>query len=225
MTWQRINENIYIDDSLVICAEYQLFVDEMREQRKFYEPDHWYSYRFPASHAREPILGVRFSDAKAFCTWLLRREKEEWHYRLPTQVEAIENPMRNIRSNVSLGFWSIGLNNQARFAWVCRLSDDDQTIDIEFIINSEIQNLLEEERARYFKSGEMLDYRRYSDLEVTMNAILNRHIDSNTAMREAMSKIYGYRPTLDEVINALQERIAGRSPAFEGIRLVKERAK
>ena len=27
---QRIDENTYIDDTLVTCAEYQLFIDEMR---------------------------------------------------------------------------------------------------------------------------------------------------------------------------------------------------
>ena len=29
MTWHRIDEKTYIDDTLVTCAEYQLFIDEM----------------------------------------------------------------------------------------------------------------------------------------------------------------------------------------------------
>jgi hypothetical protein len=61
MSWQRIDENIYIDDTLVTCVEYQLFVDEMREQGKYYQPDHWTSYQFPKGLARESILGVRRS--------------------------------------------------------------------------------------------------------------------------------------------------------------------
>jgi hypothetical protein len=58
MSWQRIDENTYIDDTLVTCAEYQLFIDEMREQDKYYQPDHWTSYQFPEGGARTN-LGVR----------------------------------------------------------------------------------------------------------------------------------------------------------------------
>jgi hypothetical protein len=59
MSWQRIDENTYIDDTLVTCAEYQLFVDEMREEGKYSQPDHWISYQFPGGKAKEPILGLR----------------------------------------------------------------------------------------------------------------------------------------------------------------------
>src|SRR5215216_3807815 len=71
---QRIDENTYIDDTLVTCAEYQLFIDEMRDQGKYFQPDHWTLYQFPEGHAREPILGVRHSDAVMFSEWLTERE-------------------------------------------------------------------------------------------------------------------------------------------------------
>jgi len=89
----RIDEYTYIDDSLVTCAEYQLFIDEMREMGKFVQPEHWTSYQFPSGLARTPILGVYPADAVAFCNWLTLREKGEWHFRLPTIVEATIFPL------------------------------------------------------------------------------------------------------------------------------------
>ena len=88
MTWQRIDENTYIDDTLVTCAEYQLFIDEMREQGKYYQPDHWISYQFQEGTGREPILGARHADAIAFCDWLTIRDRMGWRYRLPSMSEA-----------------------------------------------------------------------------------------------------------------------------------------
>src|SRR5215216_2360440 len=90
---QRIDENTYIDDTLVTCAEYQLFIDELREQGKYYQPDHWPSYQFVDKQARQPVLGVRQSDTKAFGAWLTQKEHGEWVYRLPTEQEAISFPM------------------------------------------------------------------------------------------------------------------------------------
>jgi hypothetical protein len=63
MTWRRIDENIHVDDTLVTCTECQLFIDEMREQGKYYQP----SYQFPKGQAQIPILRVRLSDATSFC--------------------------------------------------------------------------------------------------------------------------------------------------------------
>jgi formylglycine-generating enzyme required for sulfatase activity len=74
----RISENIYIDETLITCAEYQLFIDQRRKKGKYFQPDHWKFQEFPAGQAREPILGVRFSDAKAFCDWLTNRKKDEF---------------------------------------------------------------------------------------------------------------------------------------------------
>ena len=118
MSWQRIDENTYIDDSLVTCAEYQLFIDEMREQGKFYQPDHWNSYQLPDGYAKEPILGVRHSDALAFCKWLTKREDREWQYRIPTTAEADEHPFRLNRGIIPHGYWIAGTDDQSRFTWV-----------------------------------------------------------------------------------------------------------
>jgi hypothetical protein len=104
MTWQRIDENTYIDDTLVTCAEYQLFIDEMREQGKYYQPDHWTSYRFPEGQAREPILGIRLGDAKEFCRWLTENHENSWIFRNPALSE-IENIVSS-PDYPRIGYWS-----------------------------------------------------------------------------------------------------------------------
>jgi formylglycine-generating enzyme required for sulfatase activity len=108
---QRIDENTYIDDTLVTCAEYQLFIDEMRERAKYYQPDHWSSYQFPKGEAQAPIVGVRFSDAKTFCEWLTQREGGEWSFRPPAIGEAekykLTNPLHS-----PLGYWVAGTNGE-----------------------------------------------------------------------------------------------------------------
>jgi hypothetical protein len=116
---QRINENTYIDDSLVTCAEYQLFINEMLEQGKYYQPDHWSSFRFLTGQAREPIRGVRHSDAVAFCEWLTQREDREWKYRLPTQDEASVFSVDFNRGPI--GYWTIETDSRLQFAWIVPL--------------------------------------------------------------------------------------------------------
>src|SRR5215216_2907808 len=104
---QRIDENTYIDDSLVTCAEYQLFIDEMREEGKYYQPDHWISHQFKQGKAREPILGVRRIDAIAFFYWLTRRENGKWKYRLPSYPETIGYQLK-AHVPASIGYWIVG---------------------------------------------------------------------------------------------------------------------
>ena len=121
---QRIDENTYIDDTPVTCAEYQLFIDEMRQQGKYYQPDHWASYQYREGRAREPILGVRHSDAEAFCEWLTRRDNTEWVYRLPNQEEVDIFPMKSIEIS-PLGYW---LDKKYQLAWVGSIPADARVL-------------------------------------------------------------------------------------------------
>jgi hypothetical protein len=122
---QRIDENTYIDESLVICAEYQLFIDEMRAQGKYYQPDHWTSFEYTAGCAREPILGVRFTDALTFCNWLTKRESGGWKYRLPNMEEAHTFPLKPTGKN-SLGYW---LNGYYLMTWIGPVPANARAID------------------------------------------------------------------------------------------------
>ena len=113
----RIDENTYIDESLITCAEYQLFIDEMLMQGKYVQPYHWVSYQFPSGHGRHPILGVYASDAEAFCNWLSLSDTGEWHYRLPVSVEAKQFPIKD-SSKTPVGYWIIGEEGKFQFTWI-----------------------------------------------------------------------------------------------------------
>ena len=90
-SFQRIDTRREIDLNYLTCSEYQLFLDDMRAQDKFFQPDHWTDYQFPKGKALEPVLGVRPKDAEAFCKWLTqRRSGSNERYRLPTTEEAYQ---------------------------------------------------------------------------------------------------------------------------------------
>lgn len=98
----RIDENKSVDNGLITHGEYQLFLDEMREKGKYHQPDHWQGYHFLKGKGLSPVVGVRPSDAIAFCEWLTLRDKEGWHYRLPEQDEA--EPTEALHSG-NVGYW------------------------------------------------------------------------------------------------------------------------
>lgn len=87
-TLHRLDEDRWIDTTLVTHAEYQLFLDEQRAQGRFYEPDHWNEARFPQGQGSASVVGVRSTDAAAFCEWLTARSGSGWRYRPPTTREA-----------------------------------------------------------------------------------------------------------------------------------------
>jgi hypothetical protein len=274
---QRIDENTYIDDSLVTGAEYQLFIDEMREQGKYYQPDHWTSYQFPQGHAQEPILGLRHSDALAFCKWLTQREIGEWFYSLPTQEQAA-NFLIGPLEQTPVGYW---LNGVVQFAWLGPVPKDPRRIDFESVrslarirahtFNPDLTRHMDRARTR----AHVLDLNRARELDLdptsahTLDFDLTRDLGlaRSRALEHDPDRDFGVKPLLTRTIElqldryfgidralsllhnltidrahyevhsrlleltldiyfdlfTLRERIAGRSPAFEGIRLVKER--
>ncbi len=279
MTWQRVDENTYIDDTLVTCVEYQLFIDEMLKQGRHRQPDHWNSHRFPVGQAREPILGVRHSDALAFCEWLTQHEDGKWKYRLPTQVEAIEYPIKPT-VQFSLGYWITSRNNssflrndtspiQARKlsapfdAYWMPIMDKIYNSIIEKLDNPEIKSKNDLKfdfvRDRKFELARDRASIRPLDLDAVVRPGLDlapeledyftrdfRHIIARSIPLDFELKLAFERvqelitviargPNGDIYIDrtldlwfdifTLTERMAGHSPAFEGIRLVRERIK
>jgi hypothetical protein len=262
MSWQRIDENTYIDDTLVTCAEYQLFIDEMREQGKYYQPDHWTSYQFPKGYAHEPILGVRRHDAYSFCEWLTSREGATWNFRMPTQKEVDEYHVK-IQTKALIGYWLLGFQHRKEvlFSWVNLIPTDARLLDFDMINRHTIEIItakypeLNIDDIFYRSRNRPLDlradaltygyWRYYQEgnpqvdaFESQLDAYLIRDIqfrqqkdisisnilDSALSIQHKTS-LYFQEILLDEWSDllTLQERIAGRSPAFEGIRLVKER--
>jgi hypothetical protein len=283
MSWQSIDENTSIDDTLVTCAEYHLFIDEMREQGKYYQPDHWTSYQFPAGQAHEPILGVRYSDAAAFCEWLTQREIGEWKYSLPAKEAAKQLKMK-IFAGKPLCYWVQG---KYQFVWVTSLPKNSRRIDFEKVLIRDLELTrrliidLAHTRDRRHARSEALDNARSLANELKLDLVkarrllnISRFIRTGNLARDLahnlartqyspltpgnhlyLSELYSHPLDLDldrDLVSTLvhdlryvfdiatkqllersltiyldiytlRERIAGRSPAFEGIRLVKER--
>ena len=105
----RIDENTEIDDKLVMCNEYEIFINEMREQRKYHQPVHWDSDQSLNGQRKKPILGVQYSDVSAFCQWMTQREPRTWLYRLPRADEAAMYPLSQSGLNGlnGLAYWAI----------------------------------------------------------------------------------------------------------------------
>lgn len=89
---QQIDDRREIDLKFVTCAEYQLFLDDVRAQKEHRQPDHWADTKFPEGAAGRPVSGVRAEDAAAFCEWLTRRQGGDLYFRLPRADEAREFP-------------------------------------------------------------------------------------------------------------------------------------
>ncbi len=82
-----LRDGSYRDSSLLTCTEYQLFLEAQRLYGRFFQPDHWESISVPEGQGRGVVLGVRASDARAFCRWLTEQDQEGWQYRLPNADE------------------------------------------------------------------------------------------------------------------------------------------
>jgi len=121
----RIDDSSAIDETPIICAEYQLFIDAQHKRGINKQPDHWIGYRFVPGDAAKPITGVRASDAEEFCQWL----SGQGHglCRLPQVSEAREYPVLDSR----VGYWCMssngktieGISRKQGQAWKRRLSE------------------------------------------------------------------------------------------------------
>ncbi len=255
---QRIDENTYIDDTLVTCAEYQLFIDEMREHGKYYQPDHWTSYQFPAGKARAPVRGVRHSDAVAFCEWLTEKEIREGIYRLPMDKEAVDYVMQSISDYSSIGYWTEEMNSAYKFHWISSIPLDARSlnpelnlinmqfatpVDLDLLIRELINlNRIFAQNTKIFRNLDLVSARDIAlelgnalsgtrGFESDLVHILNRATDLRnfldrvqvSVQENDMSRSINHIQDILDFIWVVRERIAGRSPAFEGIRLVKER--
>jgi hypothetical protein len=96
------NQKVVLDNSLITCVEYQLFINHQSNLGENRQPYHWNSNRFPSGNATDPITGIRASDAKEFCEWLTQWTEEiGFEYRIPTLAEVEESPI----FNQSVGYW------------------------------------------------------------------------------------------------------------------------
>ena len=253
----QIDEHTYIGKSLVTCAEYQSFIDEMRAQGALFQPDHWTTYKFPDGQAQAPILGIRLSDARAFCEWQTQRDTNGWYYRLPTPDEALAQPLAPVDLS-PLGYWTLGKNNEAQFTWAGPTPANPRALnherayalDLAIDIDHDLAYALDLDRAcahahDIARVGTRVQARdidlvftldRVRDLVLALDHIRDLTTTNrlhNLALALDRVRAYTYALDIDHAgdfvldiyidLFTLEERIAGRSPAFEGLRLVKER--
>jgi energy-coupling factor transporter ATP-binding protein EcfA2 len=117
----RVNEDKYVDNSLIIHAEYQLFLDERRARGKYHQPDHWSGYQFLSGQGQTPVVGVRPSDAVAFCEWLTQRGPGEWRHRLPRAGELDTDTLTDLAQATSaagVGYWVVSSDEGVELAKV-----------------------------------------------------------------------------------------------------------
>lgn len=283
---QTYNKDVHLDDRLVTCAEYQLFIDEMREQGKYHQPDHWTSHRFSGGDPDAPILGVRPSDAIAYCEWLARREGDRWRFRIPSKQEGDNLPIK-LSIQEPLGYWVTWTDHQAQFTWIGSPPQDAREINLFRAFTNAIERCYatasDRERARsrafdLFRVFELegmlkraldLDhdltlarqharehagtllfdnapalvvngdqaFDRYLERALDLARALDRSTERSSALEHARNHALVQALTHSHSIDrsividlvifidllTLQERIAGYSPAFEGIRIVQER--
>lgn len=101
-----IDEQRAIDLTFITHAEYQLFLEEIRQPQKEYllfleetcyweqeyHPDHWRKTPFEAGQGASPVVGIRARDAQTFCVWLTHHQGDNATYRLPTRQEVRDYP-------------------------------------------------------------------------------------------------------------------------------------
>ncbi|MEZ4595077.1 MAG: NACHT domain-containing protein, partial [Chloroflexota bacterium] len=125
----RLDETTYADTSLVTQAEYQLFLDEMRSQGRYLQPDHWREMQFSKGEGQEPVSGVRPSDAQAFCDWLSARSPGPWQFRLPTEQETarLAQSAAENAEETPISYW-FQKNGQLHLAQSATLQNDHDLV-------------------------------------------------------------------------------------------------
>lgn len=112
-----LSDDVYVDTSLMNCAEYQLFLDDQSAQEHYYHPWHWHTSSFELGQGREPILGIQSVDVRAFCDWLTARENGRWQYRLlhdDEVIQALSHMKKTGLSAANTGFWV----ENGKFIWL-----------------------------------------------------------------------------------------------------------
>lgn len=124
-----LDEQREIDLNYITCAEYQLFLDDLRAQGQYHQPDHWTEYRFTKGTAQAPITGIRVEDAEAFCEWLTQRQGGEVRYRLPLPSEAQMHPV-STKVNPLATWCKTRLGQNEVYGLIWSSKEDEQFINI-----------------------------------------------------------------------------------------------
>lgn len=167
----RIDNTRSIDNDLICCAEYQLFIDEMQRKGKSFQPDHWPTNRFQNGHSSQPVTGIGVSDAVAFCSWLSEKYPDSSSlYRIPNNDDLISS----FPINTKFGFWCIDKSRYILKGY--KITTEHQKL-ISMILYRDFINIINRAflRAHYFND---LSIQRQSYF-YEIAQILNLNIENN----------------------------------------------
>ena len=132
--FQKLSPTVEVDTSLITCAEFQVFLDQQRENGYFLQPRHWHSLRFPDGSGRQPVLGVELHEARLFCRWASDTIASiDCTYRLPNRSEGESS--QNFRDNG--GFWYVD-NKTSRGIIHPGFNEPELRKQLEQIINADL---------------------------------------------------------------------------------------
>lgn len=81
-----VKKSSFIGGTHVTWLEYQYFIDSLADTECLV-PDHWGEGIYPIGSEREPVAGIRYSDAEKFCGWLNSAVQSTFSFRLPRSNE------------------------------------------------------------------------------------------------------------------------------------------
>jgi hypothetical protein len=196
-----LNDQTFIDTTLVSHVEYQLFLNELHSQGKYYQPDHWDNFTFPARQGRQPALGMRRSYAQAFCTWLSERTGGAWRYRLPNErdlTQANQGIWKDLSQDT--GYWTEG---KRRFVW----SQEQPSHSLNTLFQTTLTRALdldlarelarELELARNRASAHASNFARANELELASSRVRSLELAGSRARDRANVSKHNYALDLD----------------------------
>ncbi|MEM7537913.1 MAG: NACHT domain-containing protein [Chloroflexota bacterium] len=195
----RVEDHTHIDPTYITHAEYQLFLDEMRGQGSYHQPDHWLQHTFPTGKGHTPIVGMRPSDAVAFCAWLTEREPDrQWRYRLPEAGELARYGLRiSGWDSDALGCWVSVKLEQAQSQDDGQRKQPDMRFEGEEISVYMTESILQESRRADLSFGYPLpvDLERARDLARALN------LDLDLAVNRALALTFSFDRALERALN------------------------
>jgi hypothetical protein len=202
----KVAEDQWVDTSCISHAEYQLFLDEKRAAGQYHQPDHWKGYQFPPGQGRMSVVGVRPSDAVAFCEWLTHRDPEGRRYRLPNASEHSGEEVACLNETIGLfgkkritGYWVIS----GQDIWCERSGDNAPAISLDLLQQWLSNDFVLLDRTLNFDLARVLDLER---------AIARAH-GLNLDRVHTLERAYVHAHVLDRALDYVLVRvIAG---AFE----------
>lgn len=201
---QRIDDLREIDLRYITHSEYQLFLDDMQQRGRNFQPDHWSEFMFPDHQAQISITGMRAEDALAFCRWLTQRQGGNIQYRLPTPEEALEYPAATETDTEELGEHPAKSNEIA--TW-CNTDSGAVLIGLEHTrretIRQQLAGLSNEELPRSLKDAFVINLDRDRDRVLAFDLGLALAHQGSTAFdhNSVLKLNTGLKYTLDLAIS------------------------